>query len=38
MNRKYKKAPKGPLILDDYYCVPSGPISITTDLDLLLKI
>ena len=38
MNRKYKKAPKGPLILDDYYCVPSGHISITNDLDLLLKL
>ena len=34
MNRKYKKAPKGPRILDDYCDVPSGPISITTDLDL----
>jgi hypothetical protein len=34
MNRKYKKAPKGPQILDDYSDIPSGPISITTVLDL----
>jgi hypothetical protein len=35
MNRKYKKtAPKGPLILDDYCDIPSGPITTNIDINL----
>ncbi len=37
MNRKYNKAPKGPRILDDYYDVPSGPITNNADINLFCK-